>query len=115
MPNHSIPVINKENITDEERTRLLNRQKCRQYRDKHRDEYREYQRAYREANRTRPSVLHHKWKAEIVRLQGTVAKWEGINTSVGQTYAKRAKEKIAVLQRRIAHLNYTEVNTPGSV
>ncbi len=115
MGNNSKPVVDKENITDEERERLLNRQKCRDYRNKHRESYRLYQRLYREANRLRPSVLYHKWKTEIVRLQKTIDKWAGINTSIGITYTRRAEAKIKVLQRRIEHLNYTETNASTSI
>lgn len=115
MGNHSKPVIDKENITDEERTRLLNRQKCRNYRSNHRESYREYQRNYRAANRNRPSVLHHFWKSRLIIAQATYDKWNQVNTTVGRTYTKRAAARIAELQKLLADLNYTEINTGTSV
>jgi hypothetical protein len=115
MANHSKPVIDKENITDEERTRLLNRQKCRNYRKDHRESYRDYQREYRAANRNRPSVLHSKWSYQIAKMEATIKRHAGRNGPGSRAYTANAKERIAKLQQALADLNYTQTNPNPSI
>lgn len=114
MGNRSKPVINKDDITDEERARLLNRQKCRQYRANHRERYREYQRQYKANNTERPSVVYHKLKYRIAFLHQVIERWRQTGGSRAATYIGRSLVKIAELEKRIEQLNYTEVYTkPG--
>lgn len=73
MGNHSIPVGDKNNITDEERTRLLNRAKMRKHREKHREQYREYQKEYQKKNKHTPAIMINRKTIMLRKAQARVA------------------------------------------
>lgn len=111
MSNHSIPIVDKHNLTETERARLINRQMGRNYRADHREAYRKYQREYKARNKNRPSVLHHSLKNKIIRLHNLIEELKDSPTKIDVQRVRYAVAQLARLKAQLIELNYQEINT----
>ena len=108
MDVRSIPVVDPENITDEERKRLLNREKCRLYRSRHKKKNATYQREYRRANLVlRPSMQYQALQRRINGYNQTIAKHTATPKKNSDFIIQRAKNSIVRLTAEQIALNYT--------
>jgi hypothetical protein len=108
MDVRSIPVVDPQNITDEERKRLLNREKCRLYRSRHKEKNATYQREFRRANvNTVPSMIYQTLQRRINGLNQTINKHIAEPKKNSAYIIQRARDNIARLTADQSALNYT--------
>lgn len=110
MGNHSIPVVDKDNITDEERKRLLNRAKCRLRRQRHKEKNLAYQRKYKAEHADAPSHIYQVIKQKIRRRIATIERHTANPTKRSALIIRDARAGIAECEQQLIELNYQPLN-----
>jgi UDP-2,3-diacylglucosamine pyrophosphatase LpxH len=105
MANTSIPPIDPHNITPEERYRLLQRQKRRNYMLAHPDEMREYQRQYHLTSNS-ISRKYHTLSVRIRNLEKTIINHIAYPRKMSEHQINRAIDCIERLTKEQLALNY---------
>ena len=98
------------NITEKERTRLINRDKCRKYRAKHKDHIIQYQREYKQKHKFSPTVRFHYLKNRLVSLLKTIEKHSKLHNHNSRYFVTRAVARMEEIYNEIIKINYTETN-----